>query len=125
MSVQVWAGHGRHMVPVPAAEWQRHVAQAPEQHDGRLAFMTEDHRRVRTFAVKELGRWDGPLTPEFIARKCDLPLGRVQSILDDLEHHLFFIVRNDKGAVAWAFPVTVEPTPHQLTFGTGERLYGA
>jgi amino-acid N-acetyltransferase len=27
--------------------------------------------------------------------------------------------------VVWAYPVTAEPTPHKVTFSTGERLYGA
>jgi len=49
----------------------------------------------------------------------------VKVILDDLESKLFFLVRNGQDAVAWAYPVTAEPTPHRLNFSTGERLYGA
>jgi hypothetical protein len=36
-----------------------------------------------------------------------------------------FVCRNAQGAVVWAYPVTVEPTPHRATFSTGEELYAA
>ena len=45
--------------------------------------------------------------------------------LAELERRLFFLVRNRVGEVSWAFPVTAEVTPHQLTFPSGERRYGA
>ena len=30
-----------------------------------------------------------------------------------------------QGAVTWAYPVTVDQTPHHLTFNTGEKIYAA
>jgi hypothetical protein len=33
--------------------------------------------------------------------------------------------RDEGGSVAWAYPVTVERTPHLIHFSSGERLYGA
>jgi hypothetical protein len=54
-----------------------------------------------------------------------MPLTQVTDILEVLERKLFFLVRNEQGAVAWAYPVTVTPTPHKLNFSTGERLYAA
>ena len=45
--------------------------------------------------------------------------------LAELERRLFFLVRNRAGEVSWAFPVTAEVTPHQLTFPSGDRRYGA
>ena len=87
--------------------------------------MTGEHHRVRYFVVRELPRAGEPLQAQFIAESLNLSLARVNAILDELEKHLFFLVRNGQGAVSWAFPVTVESTPHELTFSTGERLYGA
>jgi len=49
----------------------------------------------------------------------------VNEILDDLEGNLFFLVRNERGHVSWAFPVTAEQTRHRLRFSTGERIYAA
>jgi hypothetical protein len=36
-----------------------------------------------------------------------------------------FLFRNDGGSVTWAYPVTVEQTPHHMSFSTGERAYAA
>jgi hypothetical protein len=90
-----------------------------------IAFMTPEHHRVRDFAVLELPRRGRPLPPEEIARGSSLPLARVAEILDELERHLTFLYRNRDGAVAWAYPVTVEPTPHRITLNGRERLYAA
>jgi hypothetical protein len=55
----------------------------------------------------------------------NIPLVRVAAILDDLETHMTFLFRNARGAIEWAYPVTVAPTPHRVTFQTGEQLYAA
>jgi hypothetical protein len=87
--------------------------------------MTPAHQQVRYFAVRELAIRGRPLSPEEISTALELPLAQVQLILEELEKHLVFLVRNEQGAVAWAYPVTVEPTPHRLEFSSGERLYAA
>lgn len=87
--------------------------------------MSPEHHRVRYFVVDALVRYGEALLPETISKALDLPFDQTFSILDDLEKNLFFLVRNKEGAVVWAYPVTVERTPHRLTFDSGERLYGA
>ncbi len=42
-----------------------------------------------------------------------------------LEKHMTFVFRNEQGAVTWAYPVTVDRTPHRVAFSTGERVYAA
>jgi hypothetical protein len=91
----------------------------------RLAFMTPHHRAVRNFVVQELPRHGAPLSPTQIARSLRLNAKVVTELLEDLEKHLFFLVRNACGEVSWAFPVTSDRTPHRLRFGTGERIFGA
>jgi hypothetical protein len=49
----------------------------------------------------------------------------VMAILDDLQHHLVFLVQQPAGEVCWAYPVTIEPTPHHMRFSTGESIYAA
>lgn len=89
-------------------------------------FLTPQHRAVRNFAVRELPRNHGrPLPPPGIARALGLDLRRVDRLLDDLEKNLFFLVRDRRGEVSWAFPVTSDRTPHRLRFSTGERISGA
>jgi len=87
--------------------------------------MSEEHHLVRDFAVRELPRIGEPLTPEVIAGRLGLAVARVESLLDDLEKNMTFVCRDPQGAVAWAYPVTVDTTPHHVTFSTGEQLYSA
>jgi hypothetical protein len=125
MSETILLGRGNQIEKLPRETWEKHLSQISQHGPERLGFMTDEHQRVRYFAVKELPRVGKPLKPEVIAQGVDLPLDRVVSILDDLERHLTFLVRDEAGAVSWAFPVTVDQTPHRITFKSGERLYGA
>jgi hypothetical protein len=118
-------GLGRMMLPIPRSIWQRQVAQGEKSRHSGLSFMTEEHHRVRDFAVLELPRAGAPLSPQLIAERLHLPVERVNVILDELEKHMTFIFRNERGAVAWAYPVTVDRTPHRITFSTGEQVYAA
>jgi len=122
---QVLMGRGKELVPAPQATWKQHLDAVPDHAPARLSFMSEDHHRVRYFVVRELPRAGTVLSPEFIAGALDLSEERVQTILDDLERHLFFLWRQKSGSVAWAYPVTVDRTPHLIRFSSGERLYGA
>jgi hypothetical protein len=125
MSDTVLLGQGDQISEIPRVVWEGHLSQVPEHSEARLSFMSEDHHLVRRFVVTEMPRAGMPLEPDFIAVSLKLPVERVNAVLDDLERNLFFLVRNSQGAVTWAYPVTVEQTPHELTFSTGERLYGA
>jgi hypothetical protein len=125
MSDMVLLGRGGQILKIPMATWKKHLTQTPEHSQNRLSFMTEAHYRVRYFVVKELALKQKPLEPEFISMALNIPLAQVTDILEELERKLFFLVRNEQAAVAWAYPVTVETTPHRLNFSTGERLFGA
>ena len=80
---------------------------------------------MRDFVVLELPRAGKALSPQVIALKLELPLEQVQTILDELERHKTFLFRNPQGEVAWAYPVTVDVTPHHITFSSGEQVYAA
>ncbi len=125
MKKRMLLGVHRHTVGVPHFIWNRQVEGGARHNSERLAFMSPEHHAVRNFAVTELPRAGAPLPPEYIAGKLGLPLERVLAVLDDLEKHLTFLFRNEQGAVAWAYPVTAEPTPHRITFSSGEKLYAA
>ena len=125
MGETVLLGRGRHISEISREMWEQHLAQVPAHSGARLSFMSEEHHRVRQFVVRELPSRGTPLGPEEISSALGLPLEQVEAILDELDTKLFFLVRNERGAVAWAYPVTVDPTPHHLSFSSGERLYAA
>lgn len=125
MNETILIGEGKEITEMPRATWEGHLGQAPGKIAERLAFMSDQHHRVRYFAVEQIARQGKPLTPARIAEDLELSPARVAEILDELERNLFFLVRNRDGDVSWAFPVTAESTPHRLVFSTGERLYGA
>jgi hypothetical protein len=87
--------------------------------------MSAEHHQIRRFVVTELPRRGVALGPPAISEALQLPVTRVSEILDDLERNLFFLARNEEGDVSWAYPVTVDETPHRVSFSTGERLYAA
>lgn len=125
MSETVLLGEGCQITKLPRKTWEGDLSQVPQHSETRLGFMSREHHLVRQFVVRELPRIGKPLQPEFISQSLKLSILRVNTILDELEKNLFFLVRNSHGAVTWAFPITVEKTPHELIFSTGERLYGA
>ena len=125
MDEKILLGRDQKMVEVPQATWKQHLAQIPQHSQSRLDFMTETHHKIRYFVVKELVHRQKPIEPELISDYLNMPLELVNSALEELERKLFFLVRNEQGSVAWAYPVTVENTPHKITFSSGEQLYAA
>lgn len=125
MEPRILLGRGKEILEFSQAAWKQELAHVPQHSQSRLSFMTDAHHQVRYFVVKELANRQAPIEASWIAEQLNLPLPQVNSVLDELEQKLFFLVRNEQSAVAWAYPVTVEPTPHKITFASGERLYGA
>jgi hypothetical protein len=87
--------------------------------------MSPDHHRIRNFVVVELPRINKPISMVYISQSLNLPLEQVVQIVADLELHMKFLYRSDGISVTWAYPVTVDPTPHRVTFSTGEQIYAA
>jgi hypothetical protein len=125
MNKSLLLGIWRFLLRIPRPIWQREVERSAIMGKKSLAFMTSDHHRVRDFVVMELPRIAEPMHPEMIAQSLHMKLEHVISILDELERNMTFLYRNEHGAVTWAYPVTVEPTPHRVTFSTGEQIYAA
>jgi hypothetical protein len=119
-------GRGETINRVPDTSLKAALAKIPELFAAKLAFMTPEHHLVRNFAVRELPYEHGrPIKVDRLAATLGLPIAKVHAIVEDLERHLFFLVRNEAGEISWAFPVTTDSTPHRLRFSTGERVHGA
>ena len=125
MPSKLMVGLWRFILKLPPAMWEKQIRKSGQRFTSELAFMTGPHRRVHHHVVRALPGAGGPLSPGAIAADTNLPLETVTTILDDLEKHMTFLFRNDRGEVVWAYPVTVAETPHRLTFNTGERLFAA
>ncbi|NQU14561.1 MAG: hypothetical protein HQ561_10450 [Desulfobacteraceae bacterium] len=125
MSENVLIGKETQITEIPREEWELVLSGVTQHLEARLGFMSKDHHLVHYFVVKELPNAGEPLSPEFIARALNMSGERVGLILEELEEHLIFLFRNDRGGVVWAYPVTVDNTPHSITLSTGEQLYAA
>ena len=125
MKEYVLLSAGQLFTEIPKQTWEQRVEQAPKDIAKTLSFMTDAHHLIRNFVVRRLPSIGKPLSPKMISEELSLSLSKTNDILDELEKNLFFLVRNEQGDVAWAFPVTVDKTPHRMTFSTGERLYAA
>ena len=125
MGETVLIGRGHEIIDMPQKDWESGLSQVEQHIKGRLDFMSEEHHLVHHFVVRELPNVGEPLPPEVISQGLKLPLSQVNVILEELEKHLTFLFRNKQGAVIWAYPVTVENTPHHVNFDTGEQIYAA
>jgi hypothetical protein len=127
MKDRIMLGLWKYILSVPSflLDMKKQIAREKMRYEAAMGFMTDDHRSVHHFVVRELPFAGKPLSPEFIARKLDLPHDRVVSVLDDLEKHMTFLFKNKQGDVTWAYPVTIDKTPHHLTFSSGEQVYAA
>jgi len=125
--VREWlnAGVWRHMIRLPPMIGARRVGQLADRARGEVGALSEEHRAVHHFVVRELPRVGAPLPPQLVAESLNLRLAQVVRILDELEAKRAFLFRDDQGSVVWAYPVTAAKTSHRLSFKSGERLYAA
>jgi hypothetical protein len=121
----LYFGFKRHTVPLPWALFRRIGAAKSANTSRTFGNLDEDQRRVHHFVVRELPGYAKPMEPDFVARKLSMELSRVIAIMDELERRKLFLFRPGGRDVAWAYPVTVEPTPHRVTFSSGESIYAA
>jgi hypothetical protein len=125
MSNKLMMGVWRTMIGVPPVLWEKQIEKAVRRVKKSTRFMSPDHQRVHHYVVRELPRIGRPIPAETVARDLTLSREHAVDILNDLEKHMTFLCRNEQGQVLWAYPVTVEKTPHRITFNSGEQLYAA
>jgi transcription initiation factor IIE alpha subunit len=113
------------MIPLPRLVWHRIVASDARNTTKELQFMSEEHHAVRNYVVAQLPRSSEPMSPDAIAQGLGMQVDSVRAILDDLERHMTFVCRYGRREVNWAYPVTVDETPHRVDYGSGEQGYAA
>ena len=122
---RVLLGFKRRMVPIPWYVFTRVLLRGAAKTKRVLGALDDEHRRVHHFVVKKLPALAKPMPPDFIAQGLELEQQRIIQILDELERRLIFLFRPGGRDVVWAYPMTVEQTPHRVTFSSGERLWAA
>jgi hypothetical protein len=111
------------MIPVPGFVWRTAIRAAAKDARKSLRFMTEDHHRVRDFCVVELARTGTPLSPSKISEELGLDAALVDTILASLEKRFLYVYRSRGIDVTWAYPVTVDETPHLAKLGGGNQAF--
>ena len=125
MKNKLMLGLWRYIIQVPPFLWQKQVAKGKRKFEKEQGSLSEEECRIHHFVVRELPNNGNPLSPELISSKLGIAVDCVKAALDYLEQRMTFLYRNKDGDVVWAYPVTVDKTPHRITFSTGERLYAA
>ena len=125
MRKKLMLGLWRYIINVPPFLWEKQISKMKRKLQTEYSSLSREHHSVHHFVVRELPYVGKPLSPELITDRLDIPVDRVRTILDDLEEGMTFLFRNNDGEVVWAYPVTVETTPHHVSFNTGEKLYAA
>jgi hypothetical protein len=115
----VLLGTGRFVIPIPRFVFERRIGKS------QPVTLPDDHHRVRDFAVRTIPTAGKPLSPALIGEALGLARERLAAILDELEKGMVFLWRGDRENVTWAYPVTVDDTPHRYTFDTGETGHAA
>ena len=82
-------------------------------------------RRIQHFVVRQMPISGMPLSLEYLAQALEMSRQKVQTIVEDLEKRKTFMYRYNSEAINWAYPVTVDKTPHHITFSTGEEVNAA
>lgn len=118
-------GLWRYVLTVPTFLLHKQIARGKRRFEREHDALSDEERQVHHFVVKALPGTGKPLSPDAISEKLDIPSDRINAILDSLEKRMVFLYRNKTGEVTWAYPVTVDKTPHRITFRTGEQLYAA
>jgi hypothetical protein len=125
MKDNIYLGMGSLFIPIPSFIWRRLVAKTANDAEGNLNFMSADHHKVRDFVVTQIPQIDGPISTATIAENLDMRVEDAKRIIDELERGMTFLYRSRPEGVTWAYPVTVDSTPHRVTFNSGVQTFAA
>ena len=125
MKDNIYLGMGGLFIPIPSFIWRRLVAKTASDAEDNLNFMSADHHKVRDFVVTQIPQVDEPISTAAIAENLDMRVEDANRIIDELERGMTFLYRSRPEGVTWAYPVTVDSTPHRVTFNSGVQTFAA
>lgn len=112
-------------LPVPAFFINRDVGAGIKRAQKQVRQFSKEKRSIHHYVVRELPKQGKPLSLESIARGVALPVEQVARLVEELEQAKTFLFRKKSDRIDWAYPVTVDDTPHKVTFSTGEQINAA
>ena len=118
-------GFGKTSLPVPAFLVNREVGAGIRRAQKTVGRFSAAKKAVHHFVVRKLPQTGEPLALEHIAAGLDLPLEKVARLVTELEQAKTFLFRKNSDRIDWAYPVTVDETPHKVTFSSGEQINAA
>jgi hypothetical protein len=113
------------IIPAPMFMLIRETERMAKNRKARINKMTEEKRRIHHFVVRELPNAGQPVSLALIADELEMPFDRVSDLVDEMEKDKTFFNRYHSEGINWAYPVTVDNTPHHVTFSTGEQVNAA
>ena len=113
------------MIPAPVFILNRDIEKMAKIMKARGNKLPEEKKRIHYFVVRELPNAGQPISLEFIAQGLKMPIDRVSTLVDEMEKDKSFFYRYHSEGINWAYPVTVDNTPHHVTFSTGEQVNAA
>ena len=122
---KMYMGIGRFMVPIPRMISNRGLEKGATGAKAKAELLSEDERKVHYFVVKKMAVAKEPITSELVGKELDMPLERVEKIIDKLESLKTFLYRSDGKGINWAYPLSLENTGHRMTVSTGEEFSAA
>jgi hypothetical protein len=122
---KMYMGTWRFMLPIPLAISAKGVKKSVSGAKSKANQLSHEERYVHHFIVKNMAIAEEPIMAESIADILNIPLDRVNEIVDRLEAMKTFIYRSDGQGINWAYPLSMENTGHKITASTGEQFFAA
>jgi hypothetical protein len=111
--------------PLPAFVIEKMVSSSLKRARKKVVSFSRLKRQIHHWVVSELPGRQAPIFIPEIADHFGLDVRTAESIVEELEGDKTFLFRHNSEGINWGYPVTVEPTPHHITFSTGETVYAA
>lgn len=118
-------GIGRFMIPVPKLLSARGLKKGVSGAKAKSDPLSEEERKIHHFIVKKMAITQKHITADLVGEALDVPVNRVEKIIDKLEAMKTFLYRSDGKGIDWAYPISLENTGHEITVSTGERFFAA
>jgi hypothetical protein len=112
-------------LPIPAFIINKLISSGIKKAKRNVQRFSEDKKKIHHFVVRQLPKAGRPISLDYISDSLKISPEKVERLVNELENEKTFLYRNNSDGINWAYPVTVEKTPHRVIFSTGEQVNAA